>query len=87
MPLRQRTRADNRAAYITTARQHNALQAELDRAAEERAAEQRRARRNAIPHNPRDPEWHARQEAVDALRQSLNRPSGYRNDPNDPPPF
>ena len=85
MPLRQRTRADNRAAYITAARQHNALQAELDRAAEEKAAEQRRARRNAIPHNPRDPEWHARQEAVDELRQSLNRPTGY--DPNEPPPF
>ena len=85
MPRRQRTRAQNRAAYITAARQHNALQAELDRAAEEKAAEQRRARRNAIPHNPRDPEWHARQDAVDALRQSLNRPSGY--DPNEPPPF
>ena len=85
MPRRQRTRAQNRAAYITTARAHNALQAELDRAAEETAAEQRRARRNAIPHNPRDPEWHARQDAVDALRQSLNRPSGY--DPNEPPPF
>ncbi|BBX49343.1 HNH endonuclease [Mycolicibacterium poriferae] len=85
MPRRQRTRAQNRAAYITAARQHNALQAELDRAAEEKAAEQRRARRNAIPHNPRDPEWHARQEAVDELRQSLNRPTGY--DPNEPPPF
>ncbi|GFM23398.1 unnamed protein product, partial [Mycobacterium sp. PO2] len=56
-------------------------------AAEQAAAEQRRARRNAIPHNPRDPEWHARQEAVDALRQSINRPPDYRNDPNDPPPF
>ncbi len=87
MPLRQRTRAENRAAYITAARQHNALQAELDRAAEQAATEQRRARRNAIPHNPRDPEWHARQEAVDALRQSINRPPDYRNDPNDPPPF
>ena len=85
MPRRPRTRAQNRAAYITAARAHNALQAELDRAAEETAAEQRRARRNAIPHNPRDPEWHARQDAVDALRQSLNRPSGY--DPNEPPPF
>ena len=85
MPRRPRTRAQNRAAYITAARAHNALQAELDRAAEETATEQRRARRNAIPHNPRDPEWHARQDAVDALRQSLNRPSGY--DPNEPPPF
>ena len=85
MPRRPHTRAQNRAAYITTARAHNALQAELDRAAEETATEQRRARRNAIPHNPRDPEWHARQDAVDALRQSLNRPSGY--DPNEPPPF
>ncbi|MBX7452822.1 HNH endonuclease [Mycolicibacterium sp. 3033] len=86
MPLRQRTRAQNRAAYIVRARTHNAIARELDRAAAEKAAQERRARREAIPHNPRDPGWHARQEAVDAIRSSVNRPIVYgRSD--DPPPF
>ncbi|MBX7447510.1 HNH endonuclease [Mycolicibacterium sp. 3033] len=72
MPLRQRTRAENRAAYITAARQHNALQAELDRAAEQAAADKRRniRRRTAA--------------AIDALKQSINPPSDYGDDP---PPF
>ncbi|WP_418602057.1 DUF222 domain-containing protein [Mycolicibacterium sp. SCSIO 43805] len=72
MPLRQRTRAENRAAYITAARQHNALQAELDRAAEQAAADKRRniRRRTAA--------------AIDAMKQSLNPPSDYGDDP---PPF
>lgn len=86
MPLRRRTRAQNRAVYIVRARTHNAIARELDRAAAEKAAQERRARREAIPHNPRDPGWHARQEAVDAIRSSMNRPIVYgRSD--DPPPF
>ena len=72
MPLRQRTRAQNRAAYITAARQHNALQAELDRAAEEKAAEQRRNIRRKTA------------AAIDAMKQSLDPPSDYGDDP---PPF
>ena len=86
MPLRRRTRAQNRAAYIVRARTHNAIARELDRAAAEKAAQERRAQREAIPHNPRDPGWHERQEAVDAIRSSMNRPIVYgRSD--DPPPF
>ncbi|BBX49136.1 HNH endonuclease signature motif containing protein [Mycolicibacterium poriferae] len=86
MPLRRRTRAQNRAAYIVRARTHNAIARELDRAAAEKAAQERRAQREAIPHNPRDPGWHARQEAVDAIQSSMNRPIVYgRSD--DPPPF
>ena len=72
MPRRPRTRAQNRAAYITTARAHNALQAELDRAAEETAAEQRRD----IPRKTAA--------AIRALRQSVNPPPDYGDDP---PPF
>ena len=72
MPRRPRTRAQNRAAYITAARAHNALQAELDRAAEETAAEQRRD----IPRKTAA--------AIRALRQSVNPPSDYGDDP---PPF
>ena len=72
MPRRPRTRAQNRAAYITAARAHNALQAELDRAAEETAAEQRRD----IPRKTAA--------AIRALRQSVNPPPDYGDDP---PPF
>ncbi|WP_425003345.1 HNH endonuclease signature motif containing protein, partial [Mycolicibacterium sp. S3B2] len=72
MPTRQRTRADNRAAYITAARQHNALQAELDRAAEQAAADKRRDIRRKTA------------AAIDAMKQSLNPPSDYGDDP---PPF
>ena len=72
MPRRPHTRAQNRAAYITTARAHNALQAELDRAAEETAAEQRRD----IPRKTAA--------AIRALRQSVNPPPDYGDDP---PPF
>ncbi|MCG7583786.1 hypothetical protein [Mycolicibacterium sp. OfavD-34-C] len=72
MPRRQRTRAQNRAAYITTARQHNALQAELDRAAEEKAADKRRNIRRKTA------------AAIDAMKQSLDPPSDYGDDP---PPF
>ena len=78
--------AQPRAAYIVRARAHNAVARELDRAAAEKAAQERRAQREAIPHNPRDPGWHARQEAVDAIQSSMNRPIVYgRSD--DPPPF
>ena len=72
MPRRPRTRAQNRAAYITAARAHNALQAQLDRAAEETAAEQRRD----IPRKTAA--------AIRALRQSVNPPPDYGDDP---PPF
>ena len=88
MPLRRRTRAQNRATYITQARAHNAIQAELDRAAEEKAAEQRQAQRQALrATSPRTAAWADRQDDLEALMQSLNRPSQRRDDPDDPPPF
>ncbi len=86
MPRRQRTRAQNRAAYITAARQHNALQAELDRAAEEKAAEQRRVEREALrATSPRTAAWADRQDDLKALMQSLDRRPPHYGD--DPPPF
>ncbi|GFM20613.1 unnamed protein product, partial [Mycobacterium sp. PO1] len=58
--------------YITAARAHNALQAELDRAAEHAAADKRRNIRRKTA------------AAIDAMKQSLDPQSDYGDDP---PPF